>query len=115
MESRGEWETLGADGIAESGAHAVTEARRIVGASGHKLSLAQVLKEIGSRINERRKSLKLSQEQLAKMAGLDRAYISSLENGKQNVTLGVILKLSEALDLSLWDLLDREYVLSADC
>jgi transcriptional regulator with XRE-family HTH domain len=47
----------------------------------------------------------MSQQDLADGSGLDRAYISSVENGKQNVTIGAVFKLSDALDIALEDLL----------
>jgi transcriptional regulator with XRE-family HTH domain len=42
-----------------------------------------------------------TQQQLAESAGLDRTYISGLEHGKQNPTLGALLRLARALDVPL--------------
>jgi transcriptional regulator with XRE-family HTH domain len=47
----------------------------------------------------------LSQEELAGRATIDRTYISSCERGKRNVTLDIIYRLSEALEVSPKDLL----------
>ena len=71
-------------------------------------SLPKVLCQVGSRIHHFRKSKKMSQEKLAQSSGLDRAYISSVENGKQNVTIGALLKLSGALGIALTDLIVPE-------
>ena len=42
-----------------------------------------------------------TQQQLAESAGLDRTYISGLEHGKQNPTLGALLRLAGALEVPL--------------
>ena len=41
----------------------------------------------------------MNQGQLADIAGVDRAYISLVENGKQSLTLGALVKLSESLSV----------------
>ena len=96
---------FGADGIAQDAAAAMEEARRICGLMGSQASLSQYLKGLGSRILQTRKHRKYSQQDLARLSGLDRAYISSVENGKQNLTIGAILRLADALDMPLEDLL----------
>ena len=47
----------------------------------------------------------LSQERLGQMAGLDRTFISQIELGRRNVTLGTIHKLARALGVKPSDLL----------
>lgn len=42
---------------------------------------------LGNRIRSIRNSLKLSQESLAFESGLDRTYISSVENGHRNISI----------------------------
>jgi methanogenic corrinoid protein MtbC1/DNA-binding Xre family transcriptional regulator len=96
---------IGADVIARDGTQAVSEARKAVGVNASSHGLYQTLGEIGSRIHYFRKSQKMSQEKLAAGSGLDRAYISSVENGKQNVTIGALLKLCDALGVDLADLI----------
>lgn len=59
--------------------------------------LDQVLIGIGNNIQNLRKAKGMNQGQLADIAGVDRAYISLVENGKQNLTLGALVKLSESL------------------
>jgi len=41
----------------------------------------------------------LSQEQLAALAGLDRTYVSSCENGRRNATIRTIDRLASALEV----------------
>jgi len=49
-------------------------------------------------LREIRNSRRISQEQLALEADLDRTYISLLERGLRNPTLRIILQLAEVLD-----------------
>ncbi len=61
-----------------------------------------------------RKARKLSQEQLADAAGLDRSYISLLETGTYYASLKVIEKLATALDLPASELLREERTTDTD-
>jgi transcriptional regulator with XRE-family HTH domain len=42
-----------------------------------------------------------TQQDLAQAAGLDRTYISGVEHGKQNPTIGALLRLATALGAPL--------------
>lgn len=95
---------IGADAVVTNPADSVIEARKVVGANSNHNGLSQILAEIGGRIHYYRKAQKMSQEKLAQSSGLDRAYISSVENGKQNITIGALLKLSDALGIDLSNL-----------
>lgn len=57
---------------------------------------------LSERIRQTRKAAKLSQTELAELAGLSRAIISQLENGKATVRLDVIHKILSALNMELW-------------
>jgi len=52
-------------------------------------------------IIERRMALKLSQEQLANIVGMKQPAISRLENNVNDVKIGTLFKVMDALDLSL--------------
>lgn len=54
--------------------------------------------KIGIRIKELRLDKKISQEQLALRAELDRTYITSVENGKRNISIQNIEKIIIALE-----------------
>ena len=54
----------------------------------------------GKIIQEERKARKISQEKLSKITGLDRTFISLIENGKRSPTLTTIVKISAALQIS---------------
>jgi transcriptional regulator with XRE-family HTH domain len=56
--------------------------------------------KIGLRIKELRKMKKLSQEKLGLEASIDRTYVASVENGKRNISIENIEKLTKALGVS---------------
>jgi transcriptional regulator with XRE-family HTH domain len=53
----------------------------------------------GQRVRERRKQLGMSQERLAIVVAMDRAYVGGVERGERNVSLVNIVRLAEALDI----------------
>lgn len=53
---------------------------------------------IGLRIKELRLAKGMSQEQLALRAELDRTYMTSVENGKRNISIQNIEKIINALE-----------------
>lgn len=63
------------------------------------------LRALGKNVRERRTALGLSQQQLARKAGLDRSYLSEVERGLRNVSLLRIAHLANALGTSIADLL----------
>ena len=68
--------------------------------------LVQVYVDLGKRLKERRKELKLSQKQVAELSvpPLDRSKISDIENGKEDFTFSTLLKLCKALKIDVKDL-----------
>ncbi len=98
----------GADLLATTAAGAVTETRCRLGLEKPDGGLDGYLESLGRRIQALRKARGWSQRTLAQTAGLDRTYVSSVEHGKQNLTLSVALKLAEALSVPLeWLLTER--------
>lgn len=63
------------------------------------------LTALGERISLSRKKVGITQLQLSQISGLDRAYLSSIENGRQNITIGAIYKIALALQVRIEDLL----------
>lgn len=61
----------------------------------------------GKILQEERKAKKISQEKLAKLTGLDRTFISLIENGKRSPTLTTILKICLALEISPSELFSK--------
>lgn len=62
-----------------------------------KYELELRLDLIGQMIKEVRKEQKLTQDELGKLVGVQKAQISKLESGSINVTVATILKVFEAL------------------
>ena len=54
--------------------------------------------EFGDRVRERRRELGWSQEQLALKASINRTYIASLETGRRNPSLDLILAAALKID-----------------
>ncbi len=65
-----------------------------------------ILEKIGERIKELRREANISQEKLAELAGLDRTYINSVENGRRNISVINIEKIANAFGLTLKDFFD---------
>ncbi len=59
----------------------------------------------GRNVRQRRKALGLTQLDLAVRADIDRAYVSDIERGIQNISLTTLQKVADALDASPYDLL----------
>lgn len=65
------------------------------------------LKQFGERVRLLRQRRKLSQEELADRAGIDRTYIGGVERGERNIGLLNIKKLADALSINPKDLFDE--------
>jgi transcriptional regulator with XRE-family HTH domain len=63
---------------------------------------------VGNRIRELRKIKGVSQETLAGLADIDRTYMTSVENGKRNISIVNIEKIATALDVSLMEFFCNE-------
>lgn len=98
---------MGADAVAQSLTEAVLEGRRLIGIAKEPVSLNDHLQNMGRKVQEIRKGLGWNQQQLADSANLDRTYISAVEHGKQNLTLGAIVKLADGLGVELEQLLSQ--------
>lgn len=64
----------------------------------------------GEAVRQRRHRLGLSQEDFADKAGIHRTYVSSVELGKVQVSIGIAFKLAEALEVPpsrLWRDVER--------
>ncbi|WP_249296574.1 helix-turn-helix domain-containing protein [Acidiphilium multivorum] len=60
----------------------------------------------GANLRHYRLAAGLSQEAVAERMGVDRAHVSSMERGSQNVTLITLWHLADALKIQPADLLD---------
>jgi methanogenic corrinoid protein MtbC1/DNA-binding XRE family transcriptional regulator len=94
-------ESLGVDAAAADALSGMHEARRLMGAVPPAAPGEDYFTRLGGRVQELRSGKGWTQQQLAEGAGLDRTYISGLEHGKQNPTLGALLRLARALEVPL--------------
>lgn len=54
-------------------------------------------KKLGASIRDRRRSLDLSQEQLAEKVDCHRNYVGNVERGEQNLTIDMLVRFARAL------------------
>lgn len=62
-----------------------------------------IQEKVGKRIKELRLQLGISQEELAARANLDRTYITSVERGRRNISIGTLEKIVLQLDCTMHD------------
>lgn len=98
------------DLLALEATEAVAETRAALGLEAPEWNLENYLQTLGRRVQSLRKARGWSQRELASVAGLDRTYVSSVEHGKQNLTLSVALKLADALSVPLEGLLSEAFL-----
>ncbi len=60
---------------------------------------------LGEKIKKLREQKGLSQERFAEIIGIHRTYVGCIERGEKNITLVTAKKISNALDISLSELL----------
>jgi transcriptional regulator with XRE-family HTH domain len=60
---------------------------------------------IGINVRKLRNSKSLSQEELAFKAGIDRSYLSEIENGHKNLSVVMLEQIAAALDVKIAALL----------
>lgn len=65
----------------------------------------QAGKKLGENLKRLRLKKKLSQGDLSENLGVDRAYISNIENGRMNPTLSTLEKIAGSLGISSSELL----------
>ena len=64
-------------------------------------------KRLGEKVYLARRRKGLTQDQLAENTGLDRSYISQIENGKRNLSAKSILEISRTLNIGVGELLGQ--------
>lgn len=74
-----------------------------------KVQLSDILNELGRRIRALRQKSGWTQEELATATKLTRAYLVSVEGGKQNPSLDVVIRIANALNVPPDQLIGREY------
>ena len=68
----------------------------------------------GDNLRRFRTQAGLSQEAVAERMGVDRAYVSSMERGQQNVTLLTLWHTAQALGVKPVDLIHEDFAAAGD-
>ena len=66
-----------------------------------------IKQKYAKRLRSLRNEAGISQEELAFRAKLDRTYINSVENGKRNISIVNIEKITKALGISVFDFFNK--------
>lgn len=77
-------------------AHAITKTKAV-----HHHQETKLLYHLGEVVRRRRLALNLSQEELAFRAGVHRTYLSDIERGARNITVTVLTRLADALEVKV--------------
>jgi len=67
-----------------------------------------VKKCVGQRLQQLRKQANMTQQELADASGVHRTYISNAENGRRNLTFGLIDDLCRCMGVTLVEFFDDE-------
>ncbi len=97
-----------ADLVSGDPLEAISVANRLLSVGEEPKSAADYLSVLGRRVQQLRKERGWSQQELATKAGLDRAYLSTVEKGKQNITIGAAARIAAALDTTLSALIEED-------
>jgi ribosome-binding protein aMBF1 (putative translation factor) len=73
-----------------------------------KLSASKLKTDLGDAIKHQRSALGISQDELARRSGLHRTYLSDLERGTRNPSVGSIQKIAIALHVHVSKLFETE-------
>lgn len=65
------------------------------------------LQNIGSNVKKLRKKKKLSQIELAVEVGIDRSYLSEIENGRTNMSVSVLYAVADSLGVDIAELFKK--------
>jgi transcriptional regulator with XRE-family HTH domain len=63
---------------------------------------------IGERIAQLRKAKNLSQQKFSYEAEIERSYLTHVEKGRKNISIDTLIKITDALEISLKDFFNQE-------
>jgi transcriptional regulator with XRE-family HTH domain len=69
--------------------------------------MQKIVKEFGERVKKVRLGKNMSQNDVAKILGTHRVYISGIERGMRNPSLITMEKIAKALGVKINDLIDK--------
>ena len=94
-----------ADLLTSDPMQAIRTARDLLGIGEESRSFDHYLKGFGQRVSAMRRERGWTQQELANRAGLDRTYLSTVEQGRQNLTMGAAFRIASAFDAPLSQLM----------
>lgn len=65
-----------------------------------------IRKTIGGNVTSRRTALNISQTMFAQMVCIDRSYLNRIEKGTENVSVDILVKIADGLDIPLTHLFE---------
>ena len=68
------------------------------------MNIPQISRKLGANIKKIRTKKKMTQGDICRKLDMDRSYMSAIEGGKKNITIGVLEKLAGALRVKVEDL-----------
>ncbi len=68
--------------------------------------MSNVLEKIGKHIKDLRNGKNLSQQALAELAGMSYKYLGEIERGQVNLSVEILIKIAQALQVNAGDLLN---------
>ena len=68
----------------------------------------ELKEKIGKRITELRKAKKISQQKFAYEADIERSFLTHIEKGRKNISVGTLQKITSALQISIKDFFDTK-------
>jgi transcriptional regulator with XRE-family HTH domain len=72
------------------------------------MNITQLQQKIGNRIRDLRESKGISQQNLAAICNFEKANLSRIEAGRTNPTISTLYKISQALEISIAEIVDVE-------
>ena len=64
--------------------------------------------KIGERITDLRKQKKLSQQKFSYEADIERSFLTHIEKGRKNISVGTLQKITDALNISIKEFFDTK-------
>ena len=62
----------------------------------------------GENLKRIRKEMKLTQAEMAKEIGISQSYIADIERNRKNISLAVVLRIAEGLNISVNELINDD-------
>ena len=69
-------------------------------------TISSARRRLGVRVRSSREERGLTQQSLADVIGIDRTYLSGIENGRRNVSFENLVRLARGLGIPLSELVD---------